>query len=162
MKQNRIPDIRQVKIILLQSGTRPASVACCGGWAKWSHRSSLLALKLYVVSDARTTGCLLKHLSSREHNFNLEIKSRADVGQTKLLTNCRTEIIEYVFGPPRSPGADTISYFFKIRTDQLVSRDNREALGARISTTAGDHVKTLNRRHKSINGSLADGRPQPD
>ena len=131
MKEIRIPHIRQVKVTLLQNGERPASVACCGGWAKWSQSSNLLSLNIEVVLDARTTDRLLQHLSSGERRFNLEIQSRADVEPTmvKIFPNCRTENIECKFGPPLPANSDGIRYCFKIRTEQAASCTNGELLG---------------------------------
>jgi len=131
MKEIRIPHIRQVKITLLQNGDRPASVACCGGWAKRSQRSHMLSLNIEVELNARATKRLLEYLTCGERHFNLEIQSRADIGPAtvKLFLNCRTENIAYEFGPPRSVGNDTIRYCFKIRTEQAPSRTNDEPLG---------------------------------
>ena len=143
MKEIRIPHIKQVKTTLLQNGDRPASVACCSGWAKWSQHSNLLSRSIEVVLHAGTTDRLLQHLSSGGR-FNLEIKSLADVEPTrvKLFTNCRTENIECKFGPllPASPVG--IRYRFKIRTEQAASRTNGEVLG-----TGGD-TKDVSNFHR--------------
>jgi hypothetical protein len=131
MKEIRIPHIRQVKITLLQNGDRPASIACCGGWAKRSQRSHILSLNIEVELNARTTNRLLEYLCCGERHFNLEIQSRADVGPSmvKLFLNCRTENIAYEFGPPRPASTDTIRYCLKIRTEQAGSRTNDKQLG---------------------------------
>ena len=131
MKEIRIPHIKQVKISLLQNGDRPASVACCSGWAKWSQHSNLLSLSIEVALDAGSTDRLLQHLSSGEGNFNLEIQSRTDVGPTmvKHFPNCRTEIIECKFGPLLPANSVGIRYLFKIRTEQAASRTNGAVLG---------------------------------
>jgi hypothetical protein len=135
MKEIRVPHIKQVKISLLQNGDRPASVACCSGWAKWSQHSNLLSLSIEVALDAGTTDRLLQHLSSGEGNFNLEIQSRTDVGPTmvKHFPNCRTEIIECKFGPLLPANSVGIRYCFKIRTENAATRTNREVPG-----TGGD------------------------
>lgn len=147
MKAIRISDIRQVKISLLQNGDRPALVACSAGWAKWSQRLNLLSLKIEVVLDARATDRLLQHLSSGERHFNLEIQSRAGVGPTmvKRFPNCRTENIEYQLGLPRPAGSDTVSYHFKIKTEQEACRTDGELFGAGGN---GKSVKTRNPRHR--------------
>ena len=145
MKEIRIPHIKQVKITRLQNGDRPASVACCSGWAKWSQHSNLLCLSIEVVLHAGTTDRLLQHLSSAEGHFNLEIQSRTGVEHTKvkLFPNCRTEHIECKFGPPPPASSDTIRYSFKIRTEQAAFRTNGKPLGAGGDAKA---VKTLKRR----------------
>ena len=145
MKEIRISDIRQVKITLLQNGDRPASVACCGGWAKRSQGSSILSLNIEVGLNARTTDRLLECLSGGERHFNLEIQSRtgAEPTKVKLFPNCRTENIECIFGPAPPAGSDTISYCFKIRTEQDAFRTNGEPLGAGGETR---EVQSLNRQ----------------
>ena len=150
MKEIRIPHIKQVKITPLQNGDRPASVACCSGWAKWSQHSNLLSLSIEVVFHAGTTDRLLQHLSSAEGHFNLEILSRADVRPTmvKLFPNCRTEHIECKFGPPLPASSDGIRYRFKIRTEQAASRTNGEVLG-----TGGD-TKDVKARHPQRRASV--------
>jgi hypothetical protein len=142
MKEIRVPHIKQVKISLLQNGDRPASVACCSGWAKWSQHSNLLSLSIEVALDAGSTDRLLQHLSSGEGNFNLEIQSRADAGpMVKLFPNCRTEIIECKFGPLLPANSVGIRYLFKIRTEQAASRTNGEVLGT------GRDTKDVNARN---------------
>jgi len=145
MKAIRISDIRQVKITLLQNGDRPASVACCGGWAKRSQGSSILSLNIEVEVNARTTNRLLECLSCGERHFNLEIQSRPDVGSTlvTLFPDCRTENIECKFGPAPPAGSDTIRYCFEIRTEQDAFHTNGELLGA-IGDTR--ELKRLNRQ----------------
>lgn len=132
MKEIRISEIRQVKITLLQNGDRPASVACCGGWAKRSQGSRILSLNIEVGLNTRTTNRLLECLSGRDRHFNLEIQSRADVGPTTvtLFLNCRAENIECIFGPPPPAGFDTIRYCFEIRTEQDAFHTHGEPLGA--------------------------------
>jgi hypothetical protein len=132
MKEIRIPHIKQVNITLHQNGDRPASVACCGGWAKRSQRSRILSLNIEVELNARTINRLLEYLSCGEQHFNLEIHSKAEVGPAtvKLFLNCRTENIECKFGPPPAAGSDTVRYCFKIRTEQDAFRTNAEPLGA--------------------------------
>ena len=76
MKEIRISEIRQVKITLLQNGDRPASVVCCGGWAKRSQGSRILSLNIEVELNAKTTNRLLECLSCGERHFNLEIHSK--------------------------------------------------------------------------------------
>jgi hypothetical protein len=136
MNEIRIPQIEQVKITLLQNGDRPASVACCSGWAKWSQHSNLLSLSIEVVLDTGTTDRLLQHLSSRDGYYNLEIQPRADAGPTmgKLFPNCRTENIECKFGPLLPANSERIRYRFKIRTEQAASRTNGEVLGTKGDT----------------------------
>jgi hypothetical protein len=101
MKEIRVSEIRQVKITLLHNGDRPASVACCGGWAKRSQGSRILSLNIEVELNARMTNRFLECLSCGERHFNLEIQSSGDVGPTMvtLFLNCRTENIECEFGP---------------------------------------------------------------
>lgn len=132
MKEIRISDIRQVKIILLQNGDRPASVVCCNGWAKRSQRSHILSLNIEVKLNARTTQRFLECLSCGERHFNLEIQSQTGVepGTVRLFPYCRTENIECKFGPPPPGGSDTIRYCFKIRTEQAAFRTNGKPLGA--------------------------------
>src|SRR5678816_1766552 len=145
MKEIRVSEIRQVKITLLHNGDRPASVACCGGWAKRSQGSPILSLNIEVELNARMTNRFLECLSCGDRHFNLEIQSSGDVGPTMvtLFLNCRTENIECEFGPPPPAGSDTIRYCFKIRTEQDAFRTNGEPLSAGGDTR---EVKRLNRQ----------------
>ena len=131
MKEIRISDIRQVKIIPLKKGDRPASVVCCDGWAMRSQRSCILSINIEVEFNARTTNRFLDCLSCGGQHFNLELHSKADVGPTrvKLFLNCRTENIECKFGLPPAAGSDTVRYCFKIRTEQDACRTNGESPG---------------------------------
>lgn len=144
MKEIRISEIRQVKITLLQNGDRPASVACCGGWAKRSQGSPILSLNIEVGLNARTTNRLLECLSGGDRHFSLEIQSQtgAEPTKVKLFPNCRTENIECIFGPAPPAGSDTIRYCFEIRTEQDAFCTNGEPLGAGGDTR---EVKRLNR-----------------